>query len=124
MSEHQSHVTKDHDEIQRWAEARGAVPASVEGTEADSQPGVLRFDFPGHGEKRKLRQIGWEEFFDKFDRADLSFLYQEQTSGGGTSRFFKFIHETGAQAQGPGRRESGDRSGRKQPRKKGGRDRG
>jgi hypothetical protein len=63
----------------------------VKGTEEDEEAGILRIDFSGRGEDDKLEEISWEAFFEKFDEADLAFLYQEQTSGGDTSRFFKFV---------------------------------
>ena len=40
-----SRTTRDHDEIRQWAEARGAVPAEVRGTEKGGEPGILRFEF-------------------------------------------------------------------------------
>jgi len=36
--------------------------------------------------------LTWGEFFEKFDEAELSFLYQEKTGDGKVSRFHKFIH--------------------------------
>ena len=38
-----------------------------------------------------MQEISWEEFFDKFEEKKLAFLYQEKTSGGDESRFFKFV---------------------------------
>ena len=43
-----SHTTTDHDEIRKWAEARGGKPATVKRTESDGEAGVLRIDFPGY----------------------------------------------------------------------------
>jgi hypothetical protein len=88
MSEHESKTTTDHDEIRRWAESRGGRPASVEGT-GNGDPGVLRIDF-GDPEDR-LEEISWDEWFDKFDKENLAFLYQEETKEGGESRFFKLV---------------------------------
>jgi hypothetical protein len=83
-------TTQDHDTIRRWTEARGGHPASVEGTGKQSQAGILRLDFDPRDEG--LKEIGWDEFFQKFDREKLSFLYQEKTEDGQTSRFHKFIN--------------------------------
>jgi hypothetical protein len=55
---------------------------------------MLRIEFPGHGEEEKLRQIPWGEFFEKFDRANLAFLYESEQSeveSGEMSRFCKFV---------------------------------
>lgn len=84
-----SRTTTDHTTIRHWAEQRGGRPATVEGTGNGDKAGVLRFDF---GDKdARLAPISWDEFFQKFDQADLAFLYQDTTSGGQESRFFKFI---------------------------------
>jgi len=39
--------------------------------------------------------LTWGEFFEKFDEAELSFLYQEKTEAGKVSRFHKFIYSGG-----------------------------
>ncbi|HEY4114769.1 MAG TPA: hypothetical protein VGM17_12000 [Rhizomicrobium sp.] len=85
----QANTTTDHDKIRKWAEARGGHPATVEATETDDEAGILRLDFdpPDEG----LAKISWDEFFDKFDEAELAFLYQEKTASGKTSRFHKFV---------------------------------
>jgi hypothetical protein len=88
MSE--STTTTDHDEIRRWAEARGARPASVAATHGDDDAGILRFDFEG-GDEESLDRISWEEFFATFESKGLALLYQDQTKDGSTSRFFKFV---------------------------------
>ena len=36
-------------------------------------------------------EISWEQFFEKFDENKLAFLYQDKTSGGEESRFFKLV---------------------------------
>lgn len=82
-------VTTDHEVIRRWAEARGAKPATVVGSEYDGRPGVLRFDFPGFGPDRRLRHIGWNEWFETFDTRRLNFIYQETRTNGGQSNFFR-----------------------------------
>ena len=84
-------TTKDHDTIRKWAEARGGRPATVRDTESDGEAGILRLDFEPADEE--LEPISWEEFFHKFDEADLSFLYQEKTAAGKTSRFHKFVRQ-------------------------------
>lgn len=91
MSDSSSKTTTDHDEIRRWAESRGGSPATVRGTEDGDEAGVLRIDFPGYSGKDRLEHISWEEFFQKFDEKHLAFLFQEETSKGGESRFFKLV---------------------------------
>ena len=91
-----SRTTRDHDEIRRWAEARGAVPAEVKGTERGGEPGIIRFEFPKapHRNDSKLEEISWEDFFEKFDQNNLELVYQEKTADGETSNFNKLVHPT------------------------------
>src|SRR5438094_8822330 len=87
----ESKVTTDHNEIKQWAEARGGKPATVRRTGSPDEPGVLRIDFPGYRGEDSLEEITWDEFFQKFDEKNLAFLYQEETSSGEESRFFKLV---------------------------------
>jgi hypothetical protein len=83
-------VTTDHEVIRQWAEARDAVPATVEGTEHGDHLGVLRFDFGGDDEgSTRLRHVGWDEWFDTFERRNLNFIYQEHRTDGAQSNFFR-----------------------------------
>jgi FKBP-type peptidyl-prolyl cis-trans isomerase (trigger factor) len=87
-----SKVTTDHKEIQKWVEERGGRPATVKGTGGkDESGGLLRIDYEGFGDDENLEPISWEDFFEKFEESNLAFLYQEETKGGDTSRFSKFV---------------------------------
>jgi len=86
-----SHTTKDHNVIRDWAEKRGGHPATVATTETGHEAGILRLDFDPPD--ASLDPISWEQFFEKFDDAHLSFLYQDKTVDGCISRFHKFIRE-------------------------------
>ena len=79
-------TTNDHDTIRRWAEERDAKPATVPGTEHGDHLGVLRFDFPGYGGD-KLRHVSWEDWFDTFDKRNLTLVYQETKKDGSQSNF-------------------------------------
>lgn len=89
-----SKTTRDHDEIRRWAEERGAVPSEVASTERGNEPGILRFQFPDAPNRNdgKLKEISWDAFFEKFDENDLELLFQEKTAEGQQSNFNKLIH--------------------------------
>lgn len=87
----ESKTTTDHKTIQEWAETRGGKPATVKRTEEGDEPGVLRIDFPGYSGAGSLEHISWDEFFQKFDEKNLAFLYQDHTSSGEESRFFKLV---------------------------------
>jgi hypothetical protein len=83
-------TTQDHNAIRKWAESRGGQPATVRETaKRGDDTGILRLDFdPPDAD---LEKISWDDFFAKFDSEKLSFLYQEKTAGGKTSRFHKFV---------------------------------
>ena len=85
-------ATTDHAKIRSWVEERGGRPAAVKGTGGGSDPGVLRIDFPGYTGDESLKPITWEEFFEKFEKEKLAFLYQEETKEGNESRFSKLTN--------------------------------
>src|SRR4051794_8206878 len=80
-------ATTHHEVIRQWAEARGGVPATVPGTEHGDHLGVLRLDFGGDNDG--LRHVSWDEWFATFDARRLNFIYQEQSSDGRDSNFFR-----------------------------------
>jgi hypothetical protein len=84
-------TTTDHDEIRRWVEEHDGTPASVRGTEAGGEAGVLRIDFPGGAGEDELEHIPWDEWFEKFEQSRLAFLYQEEKASGEDSTFFKLV---------------------------------
>ncbi|HET6631307.1 MAG TPA: hypothetical protein VFG73_01185 [Rhodanobacteraceae bacterium] len=94
MASH-SKTTTDHEEIRRWVEQHDGKPATVRGTaNADDDSGVLRIDFPGGAGKDDLETISWDDWFDKFDCANLALLYQQEKSGGGDSTFCKLVNRS------------------------------
>jgi hypothetical protein len=97
----------DHDEIRRWAESRGGKPTAVKGTSrAKADVGMIRLDFPGYSGEGKLQPIGWDEWFAKFDAANLALVVQDKTSGGEISHFNKLVAR-----EGPGTRSDRRRAG-------------
>lgn len=94
MASRLSRTTQDHDEIRRWAEARHAIPCEVASTRRDGEAGILRLCFPNARNRNDsaLKEIDWDQFFDKFDENGLSMVYQEKTAGGSRSNFNKLIH--------------------------------
>lgn len=83
----QTLATRNHEVIKRWAEERGAKPATVPSSEHEGHVGVLTFDFPGYG-GQNLQQISWDDWFNAFDARQLVFLFQEHTRDGKMSNFF------------------------------------
>lgn len=87
-----SHPLTNHDQIRRWAEARRAKPARVQGTERTKDDvGMIRLDFPGYSGAGSLEEITWEEWFEEFDENDLELIVQEETASGETSNFNKLV---------------------------------
>ena len=82
--------TTSHSAIRRWVEARGGWPATVKATKSRGDAaGLLRIDYPGYTGAGRLERISWDDFFDKFDREKLAFLYQEKPR----SRFSKLVRK-------------------------------
>ncbi|MEV1143814.1 hypothetical protein AB0I76_09025, partial [Micromonospora sp. NPDC049799] len=82
-------VTTNHDVIRRWAQERGATPATISGTEREGRAGVLTFNMPGYRESSRIREIPWDEWFGTFDQRKLNLIYQEQLRNGRQSNFFR-----------------------------------
>ena len=98
-----SKTTKNPEQIRKWAEARNAIPCEVKGTDRDGEPGILRFEFPKVRDRNdaRLKEISWDEFFEKFDENNLELLFQEKTAGGQLSNFNKLIHPESEKRRGP-----------------------
>lgn len=79
--------TKDHKKIKAWAEKHKGMPAVVEGKKGSDDDGIIRIKFDDENEN--LKEISWEEFFEKFDEHGLTFLYQDEKN----TRFNKFVYE-------------------------------
>lgn len=80
-------ATIDHDEIRRWVEERGGHPACVCGTGGREDTGMIRVDFPGYSGEESLKQISWDDWFEKFEEKKLAFLHQDERQ----SRFSKLV---------------------------------
>lgn len=90
-SQSTSRRTTDHDQIKKWAESRGGQPAAVKRTRGAKQSGIVRIDFPGYSGEKSLEHISWDDFFKKFDKANLELVYQEKTKDGKKSRFNRLV---------------------------------
>lgn len=89
-----SHTTTDHEEIKQWVEKRKGKPAHVKSTGNGNDEGILRIDFPRNSSDN-LEEISWDEFFEKFDKSNLAFLYQDKKTDGEISYFNKFVRRDG-----------------------------
>jgi hypothetical protein len=84
----QTLATRSPEVIRAWAEERGGRPATVPDTDHDGHAGVLRITFAQEGNSR-LEEIGWDEWFRAFEERQLVFIYQETTTDGNQSNFFR-----------------------------------
>lgn len=84
-------VTTDKNIIKKWAEARNGWPALIKQASDMTVRNLLRIGFSNNGEEDLLEKISWEEFFDRFERERLAFLYQEQARNGALSTAYHFI---------------------------------
>jgi hypothetical protein len=81
----------DHEEIQRWAEERGAQPACVKGTgRSKNDVGMIRLEFPNAPRRKDegLKPISWEDWFKQFEENHLALV---TTSGRQKSNFNKLV---------------------------------
>jgi len=93
-------TTTNHEEIRKWAEARGAKPSTVKRTTKTEEPGILRLHFPGYSGGESLQEISWDEWFRKFDDQNLALLFQESTRDGRPSNFNKLVSRSGKRVAG------------------------
>jgi hypothetical protein len=52
---------------------------------------LLRIDFPGYSGAGRFQEISWDDWYQKFQESNLEFLYQDKTTSGQQSRFFKLV---------------------------------
>ncbi len=69
----------DHDEIRRWAERRGALPACVRGSGGMYDKGTIQLAYCGNPNE-DLEPISWDEFFSKFDAKALAIFARTRQS--------------------------------------------
>lgn len=73
-------ITTEHEEIKQWAQKYGGKPQIIDDPQALADVPGLRIDFPGKIDdfllpETKIRDVSWEEFFQKFEENQLAFLY-------------------------------------------------
>lgn len=87
-----SKMTRNHDEIRKWAQEHGAIPCEVAGMDRNGDASVLRFEFSNAPNRSgNVKEVSWDEFFTKFDQNNLQLLYQDQSGDGARSNFNKII---------------------------------
>jgi hypothetical protein len=89
-------VLTNHEEIQKWAEARSARPACVKGTEDKEGSCLLRLDFPGFTGEESLEPIAWDQWFQILDQRKLALIVEDKMADGTPSSFNKLVSREAA----------------------------
>ncbi|KMQ50197.1 1,4-alpha-glucan branching enzyme [Chitinispirillum alkaliphilum] len=91
-----SKMTTDHRVIRRWVEKHGGRPAVVKDScTTHEEAGVIRIFFPDEESGENLESITWDKFFEKFDQANLAFIYSDGELSADSNRFFKIVSQDG-----------------------------
>lgn len=74
-------TTTSHEEIRKWAEAKGGKPAAVDRTHQGGDVGIIRIMFPDNrqSEHQSLVEISWDEFFRQFEESQLALIYEKDS---------------------------------------------
>jgi hypothetical protein len=91
-------ITRDTDTIVAWAGARDATPIVV-GEPGGDRLDELALDLPGQAPRDAGRAVAWEQWLGTFRTADLRFVFQEHTSQGEVSTYYRLdpsSHEEGS----------------------------
>jgi hypothetical protein len=91
-----SRTLTDHDSIRRWADEHGARPACVMGTGDGSDVGMIRLDFEGYSGEDSLQQIGWDDWFRKFDESQLALIVDDRGTAPNFNKLVRRDDEDGA----------------------------
>jgi hypothetical protein len=79
-------ITTNHDEIREWIKTHRGTPAVYK--EGDNVDSVLRIKF--NDKNIGYQEIGWQEFFDRFDTLGLVFSYNDHVIRGDEELSFNF----------------------------------
>jgi hypothetical protein len=80
-------ATRSHEVIREWAEARGAVPVSINADDLSRRAGLLRIR--AGTDKESLARIAWDEWFGAFEADNLVFVFRSTRTSGRRSNFFR-----------------------------------
>ena len=73
--------TTDHGEILAWANLSGIVPVNVEPNRVDAEPAAMALLHKmTANETSQVKEMTWEDFFERFDALGLSLVYDDRTA--------------------------------------------
>ena len=70
--------TTDHATIKKWVEDRNGVPAMIGGTAGGGDGEMIRVYFEQKIENSDLKEIGWDEWFEQFEKSKLALLHSTE----------------------------------------------
>ena len=91
--------TTDHEEIREWIEDRGGLPSVVKGMVEENgteRPEMLHVSFGAPDPN--MEKLDWEEFFERFEDANLALTYEEKTVKGEIPNF-EFVDRDAARGE-------------------------
>lgn len=91
--------TTDHEEIRKWIEEHKGTPAVIKGMIEETGveiPEMLHVSFDQ--DDPNMEGLDWEEFFERFEDANLALVYNE-TIGEGETPDFEFADRDAAREE-------------------------
>jgi uncharacterized lipoprotein len=86
-------TTRDHAEIQRWAEKLGGKPAIIDHPIARADKRGIRIEFPGESREvlmSETQPASWDEFFTIFEEQGLLITYEDDPQGGDPADWYHY----------------------------------
>ncbi len=86
-------TTRDHSEIQGWAEKHGGQPMIIDHPLARADKRGIRIEFPGESREVLMSQTystSWDEFFRIFEDQELLLSYEAEPSGGDPTEWYHY----------------------------------
>ncbi len=86
-------TTRDHSEIQSWAQKHGGQPMIIDHPNARGDKVGIRIDFPGESHEvlmSETRPISWPEFFQIFEDQQLLLSYEDEPTGTDPTEWYHY----------------------------------
>jgi len=82
-------ITIDHGHIRQWAESRGARPV-MHAQNGEAASPTISFPEENHG-----NEVSWDEWLRCFESGPWAFIWQDTTSDGQPSRYWRLVPRFG-----------------------------
>lgn len=97
LSDPNSKVTWNHNEIRKWVEKHGGKPAVFDDPSAGADKLGIRIDFKSRENFKfmhdavEVKEISWKKFFEIFDKRKLAFIYKDKDEPRDITMAYKLI---------------------------------